>query len=92
MYLHELVCTWLYLFEYFIYMVCDGTIPFAIVVYIDIPSALKSATLAHNYTWQKNRRQRLHHACIEKVADMVNKFGSEDKYLLCADGQVQTST
>jgi hypothetical protein len=24
------------------------------------------------------------------VVQMVNKFGSEDKYLLCADGQVQT--
>jgi hypothetical protein len=24
--------------------------------------------------------------------EMVNKFGSEDKHLLCADGQVHTST
>ena len=110
------------------YRVGDGTVPLAIVVYIDgsfvkhkipvkpiyvtvrnlnsvvsgkacawrvlgmIPSVRKSATLAQNDTWRKNRRLRLHHACIEKVADMVNKFGSEDKYVLCADGQVHTGT
>jgi hypothetical protein len=110
------------------YRVCYGTVPLAIVVYIDgsfvkhkipvkpiyvtvhnlssvvsgkacawrvlgmIPSGRKSANLAQNDTWRKNRRLRLHYACIEKVADMVNKFGSEDKYLLCADGQVHTST
>ena len=27
--------------------------------------------------------------CIERVVDMVNKFGAEDKYLLCADGEVR---
>jgi hypothetical protein len=57
-----------------------------------IPSVQKSATLKENDTWSKNRRLRLHHACIEKVVDMIIKFGSEDKYLLCADGQVHTNT
>jgi hypothetical protein len=106
----------------------DGTVPLAIVVYIDgsfvkhkipvkpiyvtvrnlnsvvsgkacawrvlgmIPSVRKSATLQQDDTWRKNRRLRLHHACIAKVAEMINKFGAKDKYVLCADGQVRTST
>ncbi len=57
-----------------------------------IPSVRKSATLKENDSWRKNRRLRLHHACIEKVVCMINKFCSEDKYLLCADGQVHTCT
>ena len=93
----------------------DGTVPLAIVVYIDgsfvkhkipvkpiyvtvrnlnsvvsgkacawrvlgmIPSVRKSATLQQDDTWRKNRRLRLHHACIAKVAEMINKFGAEDK-------------
>jgi hypothetical protein len=57
-----------------------------------IPSVRKSATLQQDDTWRKNRRLRLHHACIAKVAEMINKFGAEDKYVLCADGQVRTST
>jgi hypothetical protein len=55
-----------------------------------MPSLRKSATQAQPDTWRKDRRLRLHHACIDHVVQMVNKFGSEDKYLLCADGQVQT--
>ena len=55
-----------------------------------MPSLRKSATLAQTDTWRKDSRLRLHHACIDHVVQMVNKFGSEDKYLLCADGQVQT--
>ena len=55
-----------------------------------MPSLRKSATLAQTDTWRKDRRLRLHHACIAHVVEMVNKFGSEDKYLLCADGQVRT--
>ena len=27
-----------------------------------------------------------------RFVDMVNRFGSEDKHLLCVDGQVHTST
>ena len=46
------------------------------------PSVRKSAALQQDDTWRKNRRLRLHHACIAEVADMINKFGSEDKYLL----------
>ena len=57
-----------------------------------IPSVLKSATLKEDDTWRKNCRLRLHYACIAKVVEMINKFGSEDKYLLCADGQVHTCT
>ena len=55
-----------------------------------MPSLRKSATLAQTDMWRKDRRLRLHHACIAHVVEMVNKFGSEDKYLLCADGQVRT--
>ena len=57
-----------------------------------MPSLKKSATLDQTDTWRKERRLRLHHACIAHVVEMVNKFGSEDKHLLCADGQVHTST
>jgi len=102
----------------------DGTVPLAIVVYIDgsfvkhkipvkpiyvtlhnlssvvsgktdawrvlgmMPSLRKSATLAQTDTWWKERRLRLHHAGIAHLVTMVNKFGSEDKHILCADGQV----
>ena len=104
----------------------DGTVPLAIVVYIDgsfvkhkipvkpiyitvrnlnstvsgkacawrvlgmtrMPSLKKSATLDQTDTWRKDHRLRLHHACITHVVDMVNRFGSEDKHILCADGQV----
>ena len=44
----------------------------------------KSATLAQSDEWRKDCRLRLHHACFAHVVDMV----SEDKHLLCADGQV----
>ena len=54
-----------------------------------LPSLRKSATLAQTDTWRKDRRLRLHHACISHLVQMINKFGSEDKHLLCADGQVQ---
>ena len=106
----------------------DGTVPLAIVVYIDgsfvkhkipvkpiyitvrnlnstvsgkacawrvlgmIPSLKKSATLDQTDTWRKQLRLRLHHACIVHVVEMMNRFGSEDKHLLCADGQAHTST
>ncbi len=111
------------------YFVCyarmgEGTVPLAIVVYIDgsfvkhkipvkpiyatvlnlnmavsgkacvwrvlgmIPSLRKSATLDQKDSLRKDRRLRLHHAWISHVAEMVTKFCSEDKYLLCADGQV----
>jgi hypothetical protein len=128
MYWPDLTQCSFYLIEYCLGRVGDGTVPLAIVVYIDgsfvkhkipvkpiyvtvrnlnsvvsgkssawrvlgmIPSIRKSATLQQDDTWRKDRRLRLHHACIAKVADMINKFGSEDKYLLCADGQVHTST
>ena len=101
----------------------EGTVPLAIVVYIDgsfvkhkvpvkpiyvtdrnlnsvvtgkacawrvlgmMPSLRTSATIAQTDTWRKDHLLRLHHACIAHVGEMVNKFGSEDKYLLCADGQ-----
>ena len=102
----------------------DGTVPLAVVVYIDgsfvkhkipvkpiyvtlrnlssvvsgktaawrvlgmMPSLRKSATLAQTDNWRKERRLRLHHACISHLVEMVNKFTSEDKHLLGADGQV----
>ncbi len=53
-----------------------------------MPSLRKSATLAQTDTWRKERRLRLHHAGIAHLVNMVNKFGSEDKHILCADGQV----
>jgi hypothetical protein len=104
----------------------DGTVPLAIVLYIDgsfvkhkipvrpiymtvrnlnsvvsgkarawrvlgmMPSVRKSATLAQSDTWRKERRLRLHHACIAHVVDMVNRFCGEDKHILCADGKVHT--
>ena len=55
-----------------------------------MPSVRKSATLAQSDTWRKERRLRLHHACIAHVVDMVNRFCGEDKHILCADGQVHT--
>jgi hypothetical protein len=103
----------------------EGTVPLAIVVYIDgsfvkhkipvkpiyvtvrnlnsavsgkacawrvlgmMPSIRKSATLSQTETWRKDRRLRLHHACIAHVVEMINRFGSEDTYLLCADSKVQ---
>jgi hypothetical protein len=42
-------------------------------------------------TWRKERLLRLHHAGIAHLVEMVNKFASEDKHLLCADGQVRMS-
>ena len=51
-------------------------------------SIKKSATLAQTDTWRKDRRLRLHHAGISHIVKMINKFGSEDKYILCADGKV----
>ncbi len=51
-------------------------------------SLRKSTKLAQSDAWQKDRRLRLHHACIAHVVDMVNKFGSKDKHLFCADGKV----
>ena len=53
-----------------------------------MPSLRKSATLAQTDTWRKDRQLRLHHACIAHVVEMVNKFCSEDKYILYADGKV----
>lgn len=57
-----------------------------------MPSLRKSATLEQTDTWRKERRLRLHHAGIAHLVEMVNKFASEDKHLLCADGQVRMST
>ncbi len=57
-----------------------------------MPSLKKSATLDQTDTWRKDCRLQLNHACIAHVVDMVNRFGSEDKHILCADGQVYTST
>ena len=37
-------------------------------------SLRKSATLAQSDTWRKDRRLRLHHACIFHVVEMMNKF------------------
>jgi hypothetical protein len=54
-----------------------------------VPSLRKSATLAQTDTWRKDHRLRLHHACIAHVVELVNKLASEDKHLLCADGQVR---
>ena len=56
-----------------------------------MPSLRKSATLEQTDTWRKERRLRLHHAGIAHLVEMVNKFASEDKHLLCADGQVRMS-
>ena len=120
-------CHLSYIPVYKIFSCCragDGTVPLAIVVYIDgsfvkhkipvkpiyvtlrnlnsvvsgkaaawrvlgmMPSLRKSAPLDQTDTWRKDRRLRLHHACIGHVVEMINKFASEDKYILCADGQV----
>ena len=54
-----------------------------------MPTLRKSATLEQTDTWRKERRLRLHHAGIAHLVKMLNKFASEDKHLLCADGQVQ---
>jgi hypothetical protein len=55
-----------------------------------MPNVHKSATLAQSDQWRKERRLRLHHACIAHVVDMVNRSCGEDKHILCADGQVHT--
>ena len=55
-----------------------------------MPSLKKSATLAQTDTWRKERRLRLHHAGLSHITAMINKFGSEDMYILCADGKVCT--
>ncbi len=53
-----------------------------------MPSLKKSATLAQTDSWRKDRRLRLHHAGLGHIVNMINKFGSEDKHILCADGKV----
>ena len=53
-----------------------------------MPSLRNSATLAQTDTWRKDQRLRLHHASLSHIADMIKRFGSEDKYILCADGKV----
>jgi hypothetical protein len=53
-----------------------------------MPSLKKSATLAQTDSWRKDRRLRLHHAGLSHIVNMINKFGSEDQHILCADGQV----
>jgi hypothetical protein len=58
-----------------------------------MPSLRKSATLEQTDTWltRKERRLLLHHAGLAHQMEMVNKFDSEDKHVLCADGQVLMS-
>ena len=56
-----------------------------------MPSLRKSATLEQTDTWRKERRLLLHHAGLAHQVEMVNKFASEDKHVLCADGQVLMS-
>ena len=111
---------------YFVYhnRAGEGTVPLAIVVYIDgsfikhkipvkpiyvtvrnlnsvvsakacawrvlgmMPSIRKSATLAQTDMWRKDIRLRLHHAGLSHIATMINKLGSEDGHILCADGKV----
>ena len=52
-------------------------------------SLRKSATLAQTDTWRKKDcRLRLQHAGLSHTVNMINKFGSEDKHILCADGKV----
>ena len=55
-----------------------------------MPSLRKSAALAQTDTWRKDQRLRLHHAGLSHIAEleMIKRFGSEDKYILCADGKV----
>ena len=57
-----------------------------------MPSLRKSATLEQTDTWRKGHRLQLHHAGLAHLVEMVNKFASEDKHVLCADGQVRVST
>jgi hypothetical protein len=54
-----------------------------------MPTLRKSATLEQTDKWRKERRLRLHHAGIAHLVEMLNKFASEDRHLLCADCQVQ---
>jgi hypothetical protein len=56
-----------------------------------MPSLRKSTTLEQTDTWLKERRLLLHHAGLAHLVEMVNKFASEDKHVLCADGQVLMS-
>ncbi len=56
-----------------------------------MPSLRKSATLEQTDMWRKECHLLLHHAGIANLVEMVNKFASEDKHLLCADGQVRMS-
>ena len=53
-----------------------------------MPSIRESAILAQTDTWRKHRRPRLHHAGLSHIAKMIARLGSEDKYILCADGKV----
>ncbi len=53
-----------------------------------MPSLKKSATLVQTDSWRKELRLRLHHAGLSHITAMINKFGSEDMYILCADGKV----
>ena len=48
---------------------------------------MKIATLAQTDSWRKDRRLRLHHAGLSHIVNMINKFGSGDKHILCADGE-----
>ncbi len=54
-----------------------------------MPTLRKRTTLDQTDTWRKDLQLRLHHAGITHVMEMVNKFASKDKHLLCTDGQVQ---
>jgi hypothetical protein len=56
-----------------------------------MPSLKKSATLAQTDSWRKDHRLRLHHTGLSHIVNMINKFRSEDKHILCADGKVMTS-
>jgi hypothetical protein len=49
---------------------------------------MKSATLAQTDSCRKDHRLRLHHAGLSHIVNMINKFGIEDKHILCADGKV----
>ena len=56
-----------------------------------MPNLRKSTTLEQTDAWRKEHRLLLHHAGLAHLVEMVNKFASEDKHVLCADGQVQIS-
>jgi hypothetical protein len=56
-----------------------------------MPSLRKSTTLEQTDTWQKECRLLLHHAELAHLVEMVNKFATEDKHVLCSDGQVLMS-